>query len=144
MRGPVCPDPTGDLGQQDFIYSLFPHAGSWSDADLTNRARVFNDPFTAVYCPRGQGWPDRSYLSLSAPNLVIDAVKAAEDGKGYVIRLNETQKKRGSAVLTLPVKPKKAFLCNLMEENEQPLPVAGNTVTFGYTPFEAVTLRLIP
>ncbi len=144
MRGPVCPDPTGDIGAHDFIYSVYPHAGSWSDSEVTNLSRVLNDPLTGVYCSSGKGSPARSYISLSAENIVVDALKQAQDGKGIILRLNETQQKRGKVTVTLPAVPKKAWVCNLMEENERTLDVVRNTVTVSYKPFEAITLRLLP
>ena len=143
MRGPVCPDPTGDIGEQDFVYSFYPHTGDWSASDVTNLSRVLNDPLAAVFCAEGKGKPARSFFSLSDRNIVIDAVKTAQDGSGVIVRLNETQKKRGKATLTLPFTPQKAYACNLMEQNEGEIAFSGNRLTFTYDPFEVLTFRLI-
>ena len=143
MRGPVCPDPTGDIGEQDFVYSFYPHPGDWSASDVTNLSRVLNDPLSAVFCAEGKGRPARSFFAVSDKNIVIDAVKAAQDGRGVIVRLNETQKKRGKATLTLPFTPQKAYTCDLMEKNEGEIAFSGNRIAFTCKPFEVLTFRFL-
>ena len=154
MRGPICPDPKGDIGAQDFVYSLYPHKGSWSDAGVGREARLLNQPLSAVsfsalrqgtvVCPTAGGDAGtRSYLSVSAPNVTLDAFKAAEDGEGLILRINETERRRTETAITLPFAPAKVFETNLMEVNEREVPVAGNGFTVSLKPFEVKTFRII-
>ena len=39
---------------------------------------------------------------------------------------------------------KEAHICNLLEENQEVLNVQGNEVQLGITPFQIITLRLVP
>ena len=144
MRGPVCPDRTGDVGQQDFVYSLYPHAGGWSDADVTNLARTLNQPLTAVRSAGGgKSTASSSFFGLSGKNLVLDAVKQAQDGNGVIVRVNETQRRSGEGTLTLPFIPKAVYECDLMEQNERPVLFAGGSFTFACKPFEVKTFRIV-
>ena len=144
MRGPICPDPTGDIGAQDFVYSLYPHAGSWSDAGVGREARSLNQPLAAVYCPAGEGKAaERSYLGVCAPNVTLEALKTAQDGEGVILRVNETEKRRTRAVISLPYAPAKVYETNLMEENEREIPCAGTGFTIRLKPFEVKTFRII-
>ena len=142
MRGPVCPDPTGDIGEQDFIYSVYPHAGDWSASDVGDLARALNEPPVALWLPDG-AFGGGSFMSVDAKNTVIDAVKQAQNGEGVIVRVNETEKKRCRVTLRLPFMPAKAWECNLMEENERSVPVSGNTLRFDIKPFEVKTFRFI-
>ncbi len=47
LRGATSPDPTADIGEQRFSYSLRPHAGSW-DEQTVAAAYALNDPLIAV------------------------------------------------------------------------------------------------
>ena len=142
MRGPVCPDPTGDIGEQDFIYSVYPHAGDWSAADVGNLARALNEPLAALWLPDG-AFGGCGFLRVDKKNAVVDAFKAAQNGEGTIVRVNETEKKRCRVTLSLPFAPSAAYECNLMEENERPVHVSGNKLSFDIKPFEVKTFRVL-
>ena len=144
MRGPICPDPKGDIGEQDFVYSLYPHAGSWSDAGVGREARKLNQPLAAIFCAAGNGeCAEGSYLSVSAPNVTLEAYKAAQDGKGIILRVNETEQRRTQAFITLSFTPAKVYETNLMEENEREVPFTGTGFAFSLKPFEVKTFRIV-
>ncbi len=145
MRGPVCPDPKGDLGRQDFVYSLYPHAGGWSDGRVGGEAHILNQPLTAVFCPGGTAEAaERSYLSVSAENVTLEACKAAENGEGIILRFNETERRHTQAAVLLPFAPARVYETNLMEENEREVPFDGCGFSFPIKPFEVKTFRVIP
>ncbi len=81
-----------DLGIQRFRLALVPHAGRWSEAGLTRRAAVLNQPpqtllesFHAGPLP-----PVASYAAVEPDNVVLAALKLAEDGDGLIARIVET------------------------------------------------------
>jgi alpha-mannosidase len=56
-------------------------------------------------------------------------VKRAEDERGWILRLQQTGDRDTTATITLPhFQPKKAWLCNMIEENQKELAVDGHTV----------------
>jgi alpha-mannosidase len=151
LRGTTMPDPGADLGQQRFAYSLFPHLG---DLDESTAAASYelNDPLI-VFAP--QEYPvksgriatesiQRSLITSHAPNVILETVKWAEDEHGLIIRLYESQRKRGAVRLSTGFSLAAAWETNLLEENQRALDVEGNGLTLQVRPFQIITLRLLP
>ncbi|MGH9345017.1 MAG: glycosyl hydrolase-related protein, partial [Terriglobia bacterium] len=89
--------------------------------------------------------PDpKSFLSVSAPNVVVEDWKMAEDGRGAILRLIEVGGQDATATLTFPLfRLEKAWRTNAVEENLSPLPVQGNSVQVPVKPHQIVTLRVV-
>ena len=88
--------------------------------------------------PQGQ-----SFLEISAPNVALVTWKQAEDGKGTILRLQETSGQATEAMVGLPLKTiRSAQLCSGVEDNLGPLAVDGNHVRVPLKPFEVVTIRM--
>lgn len=144
MRGPICPDRTGDIGAQEFVYSFYPHAGRWSDAGVGSAARLLNQPLTGVFCPAGEGKETAlSCLSVSEPNVTLEAFKLAQDGDGLILRVNETEQRRTEAFVSLPFVPVKVYETNLMEENEREVSFTAAGFGFSLKPFAVKTFRIL-
>ena len=47
VHGPIDPDPEADRGEQETLYSLYPHAGPWKEAGAFRRGHEFNQPLVA-------------------------------------------------------------------------------------------------
>jgi len=75
--------------------------------------------------------------------VVIDTVKPAEDGEGWVIRLYESHGGRTEARLGFGVPVKSAWLSNVLEDRLAPLPLDAGGCVLGLGGFQIVTLRLI-
>ena len=72
----------------------------------------------------------------------MDAVKKAQDGDGIILRLYESEQKRGEVTVTVDLPFTGVTECNLMEENEQAVPCENGTFRFTVHPFEVKTFRL--
>ncbi|MBE7552913.1 MAG: alpha-mannosidase [Anaerolineales bacterium] len=162
LRSPTHPDPEADQGRHRFAYSLLPHAGSWGEQTIA-AAYALNDPLIVMRRSREDAmtrneeeddWqkiisslPPRllasSLLSADRPNIVIETVKQAEDGNGVIVRMYESQRQRSPVTLTAGFDLRSAWRTNLLEENQDELPVSGNQVTFFVKPYEIVTVRLV-
>ena len=146
LRSPTDPDPEADRGEHRFAYSLLPHTGSWGESTIAE-AYCLNDPLIVT---RGRGTDEspasacRSLISVDLPNIVVETVKRAEDGNGIIVRLYESQRRRGVLTLSAGFELAEAWHTNLLEENETPLEPSGNTVRLSTRPYEIVTLRLVP
>jgi alpha-mannosidase len=149
LRSPTIPDPDADQGEQKFVYSLFPHAGSWG-VDTVREAYALNEPLIARRLHMStQTLPaDResvmAFFSCSAQNFVIETLKRAEDGQGLILRGYECQRQRGPVTLTTGFALQQAWRTNILEKPQQPLAVEHNRVTLFVKPYEIVTLRLLP
>lgn len=85
-----------------------------------------------------------SLLSVDSPNIVVETVKRAEDGEGFIVRLYEAQRTRGQVTLKAAFPLAAAWRANLLEQNQTEFEIQGNSVTFQAEPYEIITLRLVP
>jgi hypothetical protein len=86
-----------------------------------------------------------SLLHIEAANAQLTAFKAAEDGKGYILRLRETSGRDGKAILrTSPwFRIERAFLTNGVEENLSNLQSSANGLELPLKSRRFTTVRLI-
>ena len=83
-----------------------------------------------------------SLVACDASNVVIETGKRAEDSQGLIVRLYESQRRRGEVTLTTAFPLAAVYRTNLLEENQADLAPHGNRVTLFVKPHEIVTLRL--
>jgi alpha-mannosidase len=147
LRSPTMPDPTADFGEHQFKYSLYPHASSWNE-ETQREAYLLNDPII-VYRSKVKGRTSeslisslQSLLSASSPNVIIETVKRAEDGNGIIVRLYESQRKRGPVQLHAGFSVESAWETNLLEENESALRVENDSIQLDLRPYQIMTIRL--
>lgn len=133
-----------ERGQHHFTYCLLPHRGEAECSGVPLAGYDLNVPFRAQILPVQQGMLARthSYFRIDKPNLVIEAVKRAEDGDGLIVRLFEAYRRRGTARIILNGLCSRATRTDLLERNQEDLPVHGGAVVIEFKPFEIITLRL--
>ncbi len=150
LRSPTSPDPEADQGEHRFAYSLLPHIGDWS-ATIA-QAYALNDPLIVLSGDRQWQQDERSkagkrqlsLVSVDQPNVVIETVKRAEDGNGIIVRLYESQRQRGPVTLHANFPLAGAWRTNLLEDDKEQLETRDDSVVFNITPYQIVTLRLVP
>ncbi len=149
VRGPLYPDPFADEGEHRFTYSLLPHSGDWTDANVTEEAFALNSPLTVTALAAGAGavsLPAASGLvEVEGLRLGLGSVKRGEDGAGLILRLYEPHGARGTATLRFTEPVSRVERVTLLEEpvaEVAPLTVDDGTVRLEMRPFEVVTLRL--
>jgi alpha-mannosidase len=146
LRAPTWPDPHADEGHHEFTYSLYPHGGTWKEAMTIRQGYELNYPLlaTAMQAHSGVLPAQQSFVSTTADNAIITAVKQAEDDNSLIIRFYEWAGKSGNVAIRLPRTAKAAYDVNLMEKSEQPLTLnsSGNEVTVPTKPYEIRTIRV--
>jgi alpha-mannosidase len=92
-----------DQGTQTFRMLLVPHRGTWQDADVVRAAEEFTAPLPVIYQGIHGGTRPQtdSFLSVDAPNIVVSAIKQAENGADTVVRCYETAGRATKAALDL-------------------------------------------
>jgi alpha-mannosidase len=141
LRAPTFPDPDADQGVHQLAYSLRAESGT----DLQNIIRAgyaLNDPVFAVDGERQAVLHDAVTLFSVDGGAVIETVKAAEDRRGVIMRLYQSQRRRGAVSLHSSFTIKQAWITNLLEEDETALEVS-NGIQVDLKPFQIVTLRLV-
>jgi alpha-mannosidase len=77
------------------------------------------------------------------PQVTLLTWKLAEDGDGSILRLQESAGKRSSVnIRSKFLRFEKAWLCNVLEDNQSELPTGGDTLAFPIQPFQVLTIRV--
>ncbi len=145
LRSPTWPDPDADQGEHHFHYALYPHAGTWKDALTVRHGWEYDYPLQAIVTTAHAGSlpPEHSFASVSPDNVVLTAVKKAEDANGLIFRVYEWAGKETTAEFHVPPGATGATVTNLMEQPEgDPLSVAGDVVKVPIHPYEILTVRV--
>lgn len=90
-------------GTHTFRYALLPHAGRWTDGDLTREALAFQVPLVAVPVGRHEGSLPPSLSFLRCSGAVVSALKPAESGDGFVLRIYNSMPTLARAVIQTPL-----------------------------------------
>ena len=86
-----------------------------------------------------------SFLEINSPDIVLVTWKLAEDGKGTILRLQETAGRSADVTVSLPhSKVQSAVLCNSVEDHLSDLTVTNNRIHLTFHPNEVLTVRLGP
>ncbi|OXS54674.1 alpha-mannosidase [Cohnella sp. CIP 111063] len=137
IKSAVHPDPDADIGEHSFVYALYPHEGDWYSAGTVREAWSLNNPLTAR---KGSGAKPGGFslLTLSAPNVMVDAVKKSEDGERLVVRVHEYAGLRSRVEMTGDCRIVSLRECTLME---QPMSGAAESesASFEIKPYEIKT-----
>jgi alpha-mannosidase len=145
LRSPTSPDPAADQGEHHFSYSLYPHTGDWKQSLTVRRGYEFNYKLHAeqVMAHDGKLGAEHSYASVEARNVVLTAMKKAEDGDGLIFRFYEWGGESGNVAISVPPNATSATLTNLMEEpSGSGLPLSAGKVVVPVHPFEIVSVRV--
>jgi len=145
LRSPKWPDPEADMGHHHFHYALYPHAGTWKEALTVRHGYEYNYPLTAVVTTAHAGSLPaiHSFASVAPENVVLTAVKKAEDAKGLIFRVYEWAGKESTVEFHVPPGATGATVTNLMETPEGgPLAVVDDVVKAPIHPYEILTIRV--
>jgi alpha-mannosidase len=142
LRAPTHPDPAADRGKHRFTYALMPHPGDFREAGVIAAAEDLNNPLRVV---RGGMSSDerRSLIEVDTPQVVVEAIKRAEDSEAVVVRIYEAWGGRCRARVRTSLPASHAFLCDLLERNRTEIEVRDGQLELELTPFKIVTLKLV-
>ncbi|KAF1290738.1 alpha-mannosidase [Enterococcus sp. CU9D] len=139
LKGGIYPDPTADIGQHAFTYSLLPHDGDFLVGKTIQEAWEINEPLTLL--KREECLLPKLGIEISG-GVTIDAFKKAENSEGWILRLHDYSGGRSSVKLILD-RPVDWCYTNLMERNESEWATASaGKLQLDIHPYEVVTLRL--
>jgi len=145
LRSPAWPDPEADRGHHHFGYALYPHAGDWKQALTVRHGYEYNYQLQAMQVgAHGGALPlEQSFASVQPENVVLTAMKKAEDSDSLIFHAYEWAGKSGKVTFTIPEGATGAVLTNLLEQPQgSPLTVTGNQLTVPVHPFEILALRV--
>ena len=136
LKSGTFPAISGDRGHHEFMYSLYPHSGTWREGgtvlEAEDAARPLH-PFNAAVQPF-------SFASSDTDGVVIETIKRTEDGNGIAVRVYEAYGMREKAVISFSRKWRIAE-SDLMEENRSE-GIEGSCIERVFHPYEIVTFIL--
>ncbi|HEY0105967.1 MAG TPA: glycoside hydrolase family 38 C-terminal domain-containing protein [Rhizomicrobium sp.] len=141
LRGTMSPDRGADIGAHRLRYALYPHAGDWAAAGTVGEAARFNRPLLWF---RG-GWPKiaaQSLVRAEPGHVVIDTIKPAEDGAGWIVRLYESSGGACEAVLRFGVPVRSVRRSNTLEDDLGEMALHDNSCRIALRGFQIATLRI--
>lgn len=146
IKSAIDPHPKADIGEHEFTYAIYPHQGTWKQAQTMEEALDLNVPPIIQIGEQGANfseYPTESWLKVAEKNILLDTIKQAEDSEDIVVRLYEYHQKRTVANLKFKEVPKQVLLCDLLENELETLEVnAEGLVKVPFMPFEIQTLKL--
>ena len=139
LKSALAPDMTADRGRQEFTYAFHSWNGCFATSDVVHEAYDLNTPVTMAAGAAGEA----SLLAVSAPNVIIDTVKLAEDGSGdVVVRLYESKRMATRCALSANMPVIRATQTDMLETRECDLAFADGKVMLDLRPFEVKSVRL--
>ncbi len=145
LKSATNPNPDADREYHEFTYSLYPHQGSWKEANTVNMAYSLNCPLYCRLIDAHEGIlpAEMSYISVNNPNVIIEVVKQAEDGNGTIVRMYECYNRRTAVSARTFKEINSIWECDLMENNLNEIPHEKNSFGFEIKPYEIKTFRII-
>jgi alpha-mannosidase len=149
VRSSFDPDHAPEVARSTVRYSLYLHDTPPTPADLTRLGAAWNHPLLVIPANIQQGdAPARhSFVQVETPNVVLSALKQAEDGSGLILRLVELNGEDAEAVVTLAPELvagySKATALDLMERpTDGKANLTANTLRATIRAHRFVTIRL--
>jgi alpha-mannosidase len=144
LRSPEYPDPHADEGHHEFTYSLYPHGGDWKEALTVRRGYELNYKLLAAAPGKHDGLlpPEHSFLQIKPENVIVTALKKAEDDNSLIVRFYEWGGKTADATISLPEKAQSASETDLMEKKIGDFSVAGSELKVLIKPYEIRTVKV--
>ena len=146
LRCSYEPDPTPDQGHHEITYSLYPHEGGWRQADTVRRGYELNNPLLPLVSESHRGkLPARhSFLQVSPSNVIVTALKKAEESEDLILRFYECEGRGGTASVELGLPARSARETDLMEQPASGLdiPIRNGRIRVPIGKWEIKTLRI--
>lgn len=142
LRSPAYPYKWADKGMHTFTYSVY-CGGEGFEQEVVNHAECLNKPF-GVTLGKGDVSTQNCYslVTCDSANIIIDAVKVAENNKGIILRLYESLNKRTDCILDFGFNVKGVWIADLLENPIERVAFKNNQVSLKVNSFEIITLLI--
>jgi alpha-mannosidase len=84
----------------------------------------------------------RSLVKIDTPQVVVEAMKRAEDSNAVILRLYEAWGGTCRARLQTTLAAKRAYLCDLLERNLEEVAVDEGSIDLKLAPFQVLSLKV--
>ena len=133
-----------DFGLNRYGYAIYSHKGA-VDSNVQLYARFFNQPVTAFVTDKHAGklGSELSFCSISNSNVIVRAIKKAENSDEIIVRFNEGVNLKAEKVeFTIGNGIESAREVNAMEDNIGEAVVSEGKLIFDIDPFDVKSFAL--
>jgi hypothetical protein len=145
-----CNIASDQQGPVSFQWALRSHAGDWKTGEADKFGREVLQPLIAWRADgknNGSLKSSGSFMSVDVPNVMCSVIKPSEmSGDGLIVRLNETQGRETTAVVSLPMLPEilSVRMTSMVENDKgEELPVKNNSFSLKMPKFGVKTVRVV-
>jgi len=148
VRGGYNDQAVQDFGTHEMLYALYGHKGDWKKGNSNNQALRINQPLIAFQTGAHEGvlGKEISFLSINNPDIILSALKKAENSDEIIVRFVETKNKEAKKVqVSFASEVVSAKEVNGQEQELGTASVKGGKLIFDAAPYHlktfAVTLK---
>jgi len=145
LKAAIWPDPKADRGKHSIHYALYPHKDDWKEAAVYQKGQEFNYPLYTILTSSHSGVLPHSFsfFQISPKNVILYAMKKAEDSEALILRVYETTGEPSKVELKLPEQIEDAFEMDFLEMKKlSSIQKEGDKIFFNIGKFEIKTIML--
>jgi len=151
IHGATSPDPEADRGRQELLYSVYPHPGTWQEAETIRRGYELNNALIVRTGMSHTGTlpAERSFVGASPSGVVLSTFKmeSGYNSRNIIIRLYEAFGRKTEARISFPW-PVQAEETDLIERPAKKgwlVASSGedNGIVVSMGPYEIKTLKVV-
>ncbi|MBN2359243.1 MAG: alpha-mannosidase [Deltaproteobacteria bacterium] len=133
-----------EQGRHRFTYAFYPHAGGWREGGAMRAGYQLNYRLIALPVDSHDGVlpPQGSFVDVTPDNVIVTALKRAEDGDAYVLRCYEYLGRAAVARIRLPRPVASASEVNLIEDPVAACDATGDSIAFEIGPHEIRSFKV--
>lgn len=131
LRSQMYPCVDQDKGEHKFSYALLPHLGDAHNGEVAKEAYAMNRPLRVLHSE-----PTESLIRTDNEHAIIETVKPAYDGKGFIVRIYNDLPVMMQT--TVSVEASLIYETDLLENN-----INLTNKELRFRPFEIKTLRIL-
>ncbi len=137
-KGGCKPDPRGDEGYHECVYSLTPHAGAFSAGAVVEPAYALNNP--VLTCEGTVSY--KAPVTVDSDHVIVETIKPCEkEERAFIVRLYECEGSQAVTKLTTGFDAVRAAAANMLETVQEPLHAEEGCYPLTFRPFEIKTLK---
>lgn len=128
----------------EFTYALYPHGGDFRKGGVVEAAYVLNRGLQARELKPQTGCLKEEYslVTCDTPGVYVETVKKVETGEGIVLRMYEAFKETKTVSLQFGCAINEAYLCDMLENEEQVIAIVDGKISLTIKPFEIITIKI--
>lgn len=134
-----------DLGRNIFSFAIYSHSGGFEN-ETQKYSEVFANPYLSIttdYRNTRSLDDSVSFCKISNDNVIVRAIKYAEEDNAFIIRVNEAiGKEQKNVSLKMLSDIGEAQLVTALEEHISDLKITNGRLIFSMKPFEVKTFKI--